>query len=97
CALQRMPHEIRTVYAVFQAGAAEVQRPYDWHAVRQHQVEPGNDPGEVGVVPRLADDVGIGGADRRGPPFTGERLDSLERRSVGGTGHWGSQEPDGFQ
>ena len=97
CVPQRVSHEIRTVYAVLEAGSTKVERPNDRHPVRQHQVEPGQDPGEFGVVPGLAKDVGVGGADRCGPRFTSERLDSLQRGIVSGTSDRRSQKPDGFQ
>src|SRR5258708_36887194 len=85
CVPQRVSHKIRTVYPVLQAGSTKVERPNDRHPVRQHQVEPGQDPGEFGVVPGLAKDVGVGGADRCGPRFTSERLDLLQRGIVSGT------------
>src|SRR5262249_2196297 len=45
----------------------------------------------------LAKDVGVGGADRCGPRFTSERLDSRQRGIVSGTSDRRSQKSDGFQ
>src|ERR1700676_4546594 len=79
---QRVSHEIRTIHAALQAGSTKVERPNHRHPVREHQVEPGQDPGEFGVVPGLAKNVGVGWADSRGPRFTGGGLDPL-RRGIG--------------
>ena len=86
CVPQHVSHEIRTVYAVLETGSTKVECPNDRHPVRQHQVEPSQDPGELGAVPGFAKDVGVGGADRCGPGFTCEPLDSLQRRIVSCTG-----------
>src|SRR4029077_5391259 len=85
CVPLRVSHKVRTIYPVLEAGPTKVERPNNRHPVWQYQVEPGQDPGEFGVVPGLAKDVGVGGADRRRPRFTSERLDSLQRGIVSGT------------
>ena len=93
CVPQRVSHKIGTVHPVLQTGSTKVERPNDRHSVRQHQIEPGQDPGEFRVVPGLAKDVGVGGADRCGPRFTSERLDSLQRGIVSGTSDRRPQKP----
>jgi hypothetical protein len=76
---QRVSHEIRTVYPVLQVGPEKVEGPNNRHPVRQHQVKPGKALCELRVVPRLAKDVRVGGADRARSRFASERHESLKR------------------